>query len=53
MRRHALAGHLGTGIGILLLGALALLPAIASRYSVFVAAQMLAFLYIALALEIS
>ncbi|MGD0847856.1 branched-chain amino acid ABC transporter permease [Bradyrhizobium sp.] len=53
MRRHAWAGQLGTGIGILMLGALALLPALASRYSLFVAAQMLAFLYIALALEIS
>jgi branched-chain amino acid transport system permease protein len=53
MRKHPLLGHLGTAVGILLLGTLALLPAVSSRYAVFVTAQMLAFLYIALALEIS
>jgi branched-chain amino acid transport system permease protein len=53
MPRHPLLGHLGSGVGILLLAALALLPLVSSRYAVFVTAQMLAFLYIALALEIS
>jgi branched-chain amino acid transport system permease protein len=53
MRKHRLLSHLGTGVGILLLAGLVLLPAISSRYGVFVTAQMLAFLYIALALEMS
>jgi branched-chain amino acid transport system permease protein len=53
MRRHSLFGHLGAAVGVLFLIALALLPLVSGRYVVFVAAQMLAFLYIALALEIS
>jgi branched-chain amino acid transport system permease protein len=53
MHKHRMPSHLGTGLGILLLAGLVLLPAISSRYGVFVTAQMLAFLYIALALEIS
>lgn len=53
MRKHRMLSQLGTGLGISLLAGLALLPAISSRYGVFVTAQMLAFLYTALALEIS
>jgi branched-chain amino acid transport system permease protein len=53
MCRRPLFGDLGAAVGVLLLVALALLPLVSGRYVVFVTAQMLAFLYIALALEIS
>jgi branched-chain amino acid transport system permease protein len=53
MPKHPLANHLGTAVGVLLLAGLALLPFASGRYAMFVTAQMLAFLYIALALELS
>jgi branched-chain amino acid transport system permease protein len=53
MHNNRLLRHLGSTIGITILVLLALLPIWATGYVVFVTAQMLAFLYIALALEIS
>jgi branched-chain amino acid transport system permease protein len=53
MHKNDLLRHLGSVIGIAILALLALLPACGSGYVLFVTAQMLAFLYIALALEVS
>jgi branched-chain amino acid transport system permease protein len=53
MRSFGIARHAGSTVGIVLLLALAAVPFVCGRYTTFITAQMLAFLYIALALELS
>jgi branched-chain amino acid transport system permease protein len=53
MRNFGIARHAGSTVGIVLLLGLAAVPFVCGRYTTFITAQMLAFLYIALALELS
>jgi branched-chain amino acid transport system permease protein len=53
MRSLGIARHAGLMVGIVLLLGLAVVPFVCGRYTTFITAQMLAFLYIALALELS
>lgn len=53
MRSFGFTRHAGSTVGIVLLMVLAAVPFVCGRYTTFITAQMLAFLYIALALELS
>jgi branched-chain amino acid transport system permease protein len=53
MRSFGITRHAGSTVGIVLLLGLAAVPFLCGRYTTFITAQMLAFLYIALALELS
>lgn len=53
MRNLGITRHAGSMVGIVLLLVLAAVPFVCGRYTTFITAQMLAFLYIALALELS
>jgi branched-chain amino acid transport system permease protein len=53
MHKSGITRHAGSTVGIVLLLVLAAVPFLCGRYTTFITAQMLAFLYIALALELS
>lgn len=53
MRSFGITRHAGSVVGIVMLLGLAAVPFVCGRYTTFITAQMLAFLYIALALELS